>query len=466
MAQDLVRILVEQAVRAAKIHTSEHTGFVTDQYGRIALYDNFLFVLALFRTKSQEHVQEGIKLLEKLLYFQQRFSDVAAHGAFSVFLHDYPLYVDLRTSIRILRVLYWLQKEFRHVLSRPFMKKIDEAIEDLAAYCKNEYEAHDLPLYLALSIEALLFAFSKIEVSRIVIQKQELALLSPEYLAECIASYHVAPTLCKYGPLWPYLTESLYVPSLLYAGPAFSLEQEGSEPKVSLYDYYMAVFKENLTKRVQGDALHVLQGALVRNAHELQEKVLPAQVHESIGEFSWSRYCKEAFSISCITGVPLAHQKRNFFPFYLVSQRHTLVMQQSVGTVEGYSYDDKKITFEVSFEKELFLQEKELPKVLCFWFDNTSSTKLTVGGEKASCIPLTESMDITLSSLQIAMTAKKLSGDGEFVWHVIRSNRPSQVSIPGAKERQKAYDVELFLRPLRATQDCRIEFVLTLGRSD
>ena len=457
MQRDDLRSLIDLACRTGKKFCAQKSGYVTDEEGNICLYDNFLFVLALFRTKSHEHIQEGAKLLEKLLYLQQSFSELEFFGAYPLFLHDFPTRCDRQTSVRILRVLFWIKKEFCHVLCKKLVKKLEVAVGRLLAYCQKELELYDLPIHLECSIEALLFAFDVKKASATTVQEDALVMLDPECLAELIASYQVAPSLCDFSPLWRHLTKSWHAPSCSYAGPGFSLYQEGYEPKVTLYDYYMALFTENFAKRTDNEMLHALSAALVWQEHALEESVLPHHDHGQYKGFTWSRYCCTLYAVSCIKGSPDPKQKPVFYPFYLISATHTLVMQPHIGSLVAYTCEGKSVKMEIDFAKECFAQEKEVPKVLSFWFDNTSKTNLTIQGTKASCFSLEEPVNITLSELQITLRCRQVFGDGQFLWHVIRSNRPSQKRT---NEKFQAYDVELFLRPLRGSCASRIEIVL------
>ncbi|MBS0635264.1 MAG: hypothetical protein JSR37_07355, partial [Verrucomicrobia bacterium] len=66
--------LIQKCLLAARKEQSD-SGFIA-KAEKIAVYDNFLFCLALFRSKTQEHVLEAKQLLTRLLYFQQSFKEV------------------------------------------------------------------------------------------------------------------------------------------------------------------------------------------------------------------------------------------------------------------------------------------------------------------------------------------------------------------------------------------------------
>jgi hypothetical protein len=440
MQQDLERRFLELALKSGKKFMSSQSGYVSASEGSVNLYHNFLYALALFRSKSHTLIQEARPLLDKLLYLQQNFSELDSFGAFGRYLHDFPTSCDRASSIRILRVLYWIKKEFYNVLGKTLAQKLDQAMHRLLLYCQNEISKYTLATHLVLSSEAL-FCAIKAQKSTLSLDEEILVQLDTEALSDCIASYHVCPELLDYTPLWHYLAKSWHAPSHSFVGPGFSLMQDGFEPQVSLYDYYMALFTSKSTKRLEKESMSALEAALVRDAHALPETVL-ARIDHGAG---WSIRQHTSFAASSIS--PVSSDKQ--FPLYIVSGPHSLALQVHKGVTATCHVDDETIFVMVDCAKECFIEDKEAHKAMSLYFDNTEATSLTVDGGKATCFSLTEPVTIRLGLLEITLHAKQVSEDAEFLWHAVRANRPNQVR---QKVEREAYDVELFLRALRGTR--------------
>lgn len=81
--------VVELNITAARKRKSKVTGFIHHCYEEennketIPVFENFCYVLALFRSRIAENILEGRALLEKLLAFQ-------VEENFPVYLHEYP----------------------------------------------------------------------------------------------------------------------------------------------------------------------------------------------------------------------------------------------------------------------------------------------------------------------------------------------------------------------------------------
>src|SRR3990167_7288503 len=91
---------IDLAVTAGRKRQSPRTGFVhmhPDEAASdtIPIYENFCFVLALFRQKTAESVSEAKQLLERLLCFQ------TSNGNFPLYIHDYPRCWDLLLPLKL-----------------------------------------------------------------------------------------------------------------------------------------------------------------------------------------------------------------------------------------------------------------------------------------------------------------------------------------------------------------------------
>ena len=101
---EATRHLIDQAVTVGRTYQSPQTGFIhyhkscpnSTVHHTIPIYENALFILALFRTRLMDNIKEGQSLLAKLLHFQNK------EGNFPVYLHEFPLCRDFSTGIQLL----------------------------------------------------------------------------------------------------------------------------------------------------------------------------------------------------------------------------------------------------------------------------------------------------------------------------------------------------------------------------
>src|ERR1700737_1946760 len=107
-----IRQLTELAVNAGRSFQSSQTGFVHHYYHAendqdahaIPLLENFLFALALLRTKTAENMTEAKTMIDRLLWFQSPCEE--SKGNFPIYLHDYPLCRDWWLGIHLLPVFF------------------------------------------------------------------------------------------------------------------------------------------------------------------------------------------------------------------------------------------------------------------------------------------------------------------------------------------------------------------------
>lgn len=100
---------IDLALAAGLKRKSSRTGFIHDAE-TIPIYENFCFVLALFRHKTADSVTEGKELIERLLPFQSE------QGNFPIYLHDFPRCYDPHMGLRVAPIMIYLLRLFGPVL--------------------------------------------------------------------------------------------------------------------------------------------------------------------------------------------------------------------------------------------------------------------------------------------------------------------------------------------------------------
>lgn len=129
--------LVDLAVSAGRKRQSPRTGFIhffpaeETISDTIALFENFCFVVALFRQKSVESILEGKELLEKLLAFQ------TPEGNFPIYLHEFPKCYDPWMALRVAPVLVQIERRFGTVIGSDLKEKITASLARLLKFAES-----------------------------------------------------------------------------------------------------------------------------------------------------------------------------------------------------------------------------------------------------------------------------------------------------------------------------------------
>src|SRR6185295_89533 len=227
MRADLTRKLLDLSLQSGRLYQSKKTGFVHDSPEIISIFSNFLFALALLRQKTQECVLEAKQLLDRLLFFQQMDEMRPSFGNFPVFLHDYPYCRDHYVAARLLAPLYWIQKEFSHVLGQELGQRLTQATVRLQAFLKQLSERSQLPSWDTLR----LFPDSVVPI--------DFSAQTPEILSQLITSCCMRPQNKLEDGLKEYLQTVWLSQSALFIGPKMQ-PQLHYLPQVTLFDYYLS----------------------------------------------------------------------------------------------------------------------------------------------------------------------------------------------------------------------------------
>ncbi len=127
-------MLGELSLKAYQEWKQDGTGFVHIDLRMIPTYENFCSVFTLMNTHIGEHMREGIKLMTKLLAFQ---NDT---GGFPVYLHEYPKVRDPRCGVNILVPLFWIYRKYQSIFTSTLRKMLLQVMKNLYVYCcKYEY---------------------------------------------------------------------------------------------------------------------------------------------------------------------------------------------------------------------------------------------------------------------------------------------------------------------------------------
>jgi len=435
---DTLRLLLDRTLIAAKKEQAD-SGFIARKE-KISIYDNFLFCLSLFRSKTHENVLEAKKLLDRLLYFQQGFSEIASLGNYPLYLSDYPYCNDHLQALRCLAVKVWILREFSQILGAELKARLELSMQKLMQFLVGINKEVKFPFWAKCKLASCAaFMNLSIEMPDLHNTSDLRCWGDPQALAELIVAYQLMPS-DKWAPFWNYLSSTWHEPSKQYVGPAYKLGFQHPHLQAAL-----ALFSGSL------DALNTypLFCAMLTVQNELQQNVFPTHLKGANDRFSWSVHHFAEYAYSTLLGKQSPEQMPGFFPYYLAAGPHSLAIQAPFG------YATSELVFEI--EPEVYAEDKEKAKALVISFNDHPHNNVLVSGQKATCFTFSDPLEITLGKKTLKLSFERLSGDGQFVGHIVRGNRSGH-----CQERYTASDVQIFLRALRGTTATVIKVNLAL----
>lgn len=436
MNDDSLRLLHDRCLLAAKKEQSD-TGFIVSKE-KIAIYDNFLFCLALFRSKTHENLLEAKKLLERLLYFQQQFEEVASLGNYPLYISDYPFCNDHLQALRCLTVKIWIVREFSQVLGHELKTRLEASMQKLIQFLIKVNQEVKFPLWAKCKLASCASAMNLHCDMPDLSDRSDLRTWGDaSCLAEMIAAYQLAPS-GAWAPFWHYLSSVWHEPSSQYVGPAYKLGYQ--------HPHLLSAMKL-FTGKLDKHQACPLFCALLTDANGLEKITYPSVTGGTTERFFWSSKQLPEYAYSTLCGRQSPESMPGFFPYHLVTGPHSLAIQAPLG------YSPSELAFEIA--PEAFVDDKEKAKALVVSFNDHPDNQVLVAGCKATCFTLTEPLQITLGSLSFGLSFSVVSGDGQFVGHIVRGNRSGH-----CQERYSATDVQIFLRALRGTTPTTIKLEL------
>lgn len=397
--------LHQMALAEGRRLQSAETGFVHIK-DTIPILQNMLFALALLRSKTADAASEAKELLGRLLHFQ------AENGNFPTYLHQYPSTNDFFFAAELLAPLHWILRDFGSVLGAQ-----KEGIEACLGRIKKHLNSQEVAPQGAqrVKIEAINGSL-----------KQE-SFKSPELLGEYLIACQLAGEALPATP-WDST-------ACAYNGEAAQEKQMGFEPEVTLYDLFMAYRTGTFSSRVlKSDPIH-LYASLIRPVKG-QAPPSPQEeltCHESVPEnrLRWYHRFKKVW------GTP--------------DRTHTFVCQG--GNISDWSFEGDHFHFVLGDPIEN--DHRDHQREISFFLDRQPMRPL-VGGAEATTFRPDDEVKLILEGKEITLKFSIVEGEGEFMGHIMRGNRPSQI----APERFEAYDWQIFLRTIRRSERCCVKVFL------
>lgn len=398
--------IIERAISSGKKWQSSETGFIHfhphegEDAKSIPIKENFLFALALLRSNTAENILEGKSMIEKLLPFQGETK------SFPLYLHQYPVCFDRFHGVEILVILYWIQKLYHTVLGGELNQKIEKVKKELLDHAKRMEEEKEAPYGTALRIAAI-----SQDVARAEKLLKQLSLKDPEEIAHVITALQILSFSIP-----EQIFSTWHSKACSFLGPT---PQKELEPVVTLYDLYMGYFSDSFSARAMREHPILLQGALIQ----------PTDQRLKLSEHPFA-ITHNPFRI--VWGTP--------------ERTHTFVNEGA---------------FPSSIEENALIFDNE--EMIAFYMDVSDEFSFRVDNQVSNTFRLDQTVELHLG-ISIQLSFHLVEGEGQFIGHIMRGNRPSQQALKGTK-RFNSYDWTIFLRTIRTKGPTKIKVNIKLLKS-
>jgi hypothetical protein len=478
-----VKGLVEKAIAAGRHFQSPQTGYIHyfphqklgEVHHTIPIYENFLFALALLRSRLVENINEAKLLLTNLLSFQH------PQGNFPTYLHEYPHCRDALNGIDILAPLFWTIKHFGHVLGADFRQKLEDSFQKLIEYGLSLHHEHHTPYSMAARYAAGLISGGKLFKNEEWISKGHALLdqlindqdawCSTEYFADVLIALQMADIAIfedeKWKELKDFCVNTWNRQICMYVGPAIRELQLKQEPKPNVYDLFMGNFFGTFSQRSDSLDLYHLQGALIQPIELIHPPTLKSHFEGFYKDQKWNCINEKETALSFLEKKPKQVSLENTYsPLRIVwgdsKFAHTFVCQGCKCSNIEYKMNENSYDLFFQLDREIDLQEKEKQREINFYFDFHPDYKILVNGHTATTFEMGQTVTLELNDHKLTLKFEVVEGSGQFLGHVSHGNRPSQ-SLHPADLRFEAYDWNLFIRTIRRDAKVRLKATITLA---
>ncbi|MDP1880971.1 MAG: hypothetical protein Q8K60_08545 [Parachlamydiaceae bacterium] len=470
--------LIEWALSVGRTFQSKQTGFIHYHHGdvgneghqTIPFYENVLFALALFKSRLIDQIQEGKELLNRLLGFQNK------DGLFPAYLHEYPKCLDIAQGLQALCPFYWILKKFGHILGIDLKTALEKSAYALLKACFDQYNEKNLSYYLAVRLSASQVAFGillkdeklKSDGERNLNSLAEHQLTDWYYtgqLGEMLVGLRmVYPSLknTPWEPLWNHVVNTWHGDIGCYIGPNIREWYDKSEPKPSLYDLILANDTEFFPERLKTPQIYHLKGVLIDSIHsidQLDEKESNV-VRGSFQDQKWEIHRFKDFSYNLLekNHPPKPTTDKTFTPFMFIwkgKQVNSFICQGGCYEKAFYQVQDQVIQLNFDLTPISPISEGDKRPEIEFFMNFQPDFQIQSNGLPSNTFELNQPIQMKLGKHQVILKFELIEGDGDFMLHFIRGNRPSETHLKGS-DRFNSYDWTLFLRTIRRQGPCKI----------
>lgn len=468
------RRLLALAVQFGQAHQSEQTGLVhlnpheaeEGIHDTIPILYNFLFALALIRSKGVEQVQEAKELLKRLLAFQ------VESGGFPVHLHQYPECCDPWLGSRILGVFCEIWEGFHHVLGDELREKVTQSGNRLLGSLRHYHKDREGPWHQRFLFGGVCYRWGCIQGDDAVQNegrelwatassewRDEEALFS-ERLGEL---FWVQAWMDEEGAkAWSRYYDGFRG---VFVGPGHREYEWDEEPKPSFFDAQMAAQLGEVSQRLIKAGPHQLWGALVHSRWEF--KAARDQMSGVAFGQDWMSTVEPSKTVALLgrkdrdpaAQRPGLHVMRIFWGS--PERVHSWVCQVPEQTQVEWHREGDHLRLDFFLQAKEFDERDRHVREVAFYIDKHEPLSLTLAGKSLTTFQLGQELEINSSGLQASWEATLVEGEASFVGHVMPGNRPSQQHSKGSA-RFEAHDWQIFLRTLQRSGPCHVRVEIRL----
>lgn len=478
-----MRLLNDMAVNSGRRRQSPQTGYIHHCYHlqdeeshlTIPLVENFLFSLALLKTRTVENINEAKVILDRLLHFQNRENGGIASGNFPIYVHEYPICNDRFVGVQIGVAIYWILKQFSTVLGVELKKRLEESLIYLLQHALRTHTEKPASYPTAIKIACLSAAAGaflqrqdfetegKRQLESLCADSDRIEWCCPATMGTMLESLMmVYPRLSSspWAAFWQHLNETWHRDTCTYVGPAMREWQDGEEPQITLYDLFMGYFQGEFSERLKRDSLVHLKGVVIpANDDLLGSLEYPLHVEWSNSNQKCYVYHDKSMAYCFVENnqeINPIHIK-GYHPLRFVwgnRQRvHTFVCQG--GNIKTLDCIRMPQGVDLIFElgDVVGVEDREKCRETIFFVDVHEGLEMLISGHKATTFSLGEEIVLRSGDFGLTMTFHLQEGDGRFLGHRMLGNRPSQLLTRG-KQRYQAYDWQIFMRTVQRSDLC------------
>ncbi len=420
----------------------------------IPLSTNFLYLLLLFRTKDRTYIEKAIKALDHLLHFQGQ--EGVTKGNFPVFLHQYPLCERYFEVIDSLFPLYWIAKEFSHILNPELRQKLYSALELGIGYIASLDQGRNYSYLLSLQRATLTLSVGTLlnnldwkekgtsDLLRLANRGTQECWGSPRALSKMLIALEPIMTLPNqqnWSPFWSYIKKSWHKEMSTYLGPALSEHFEKDHNEGTLYHLYMT---RNLGAKsnLNFSPITLLIGELIASDHNFDLEIIDDS-STALENYTWhtSHNIHMAYSYFNLN-TDFWVKTGGYYPLKIAfkneKQIDSFVLQMGTPvSIETPSANKLLLTFDS--------QEGEDLEAYFFW-NLSSKMEATIDGKKASAFTLDQPIELRFKNNLIRIS---FPGCPKDIWgQFMQRNRRTQL----ISENYQTFDGHLYFREIKALE--------------
>jgi hypothetical protein len=264
-----------------------------------------------------------------------------------------------------------------------------------------------------------------------------------------------------------------------YIGPCVREWQNIHLPITHFYDLMMNVWLSEGQPKSKCNDIAYLEAVLINSPllhgfQSLQDDV-SYQVEGLYKDQQWLLNKTLNYSWTALEkkGSPGPVGEKTFTPFRFVvgdkeQQLHTFVCQGGKFSQLKFNQlnsESLELLFDLD-EDDSIDEIRDKSRDICFYWDDRCDWQVLVENDKSNTFELGQSIQfIFQSKLIFSLSFQLFKGEGQFLGHLAKGNRPSQFKSISEEKHYQAYDRTLFIRTIRKKGPCMIKATFCFSSS-